>query len=121
MEMKRIYQIIGLCIGMGLFSSCRQEERSLYEGEGLLLLGMEVSEQVDVVSRAASAAEDNQDELKAKCKVRIYEGDKLVRKYAGWNNVPAEGITLASRPYRVRITSGDSVAASFDRKFYEGN
>ena len=62
---------------MGLFSSCRQEERSLYEGEGLLLLGMEVSEQVDVVSRAASAAEDNQDELKAKCKVRIYEGDKI--------------------------------------------
>ena len=107
MEMKRIYQIIGLCIGMGLFSSCRQEERSLYEGEGLLLLGMEVSEQVDVVSRAASAAEDNQDELKAKCKVRIYEGDKLVRKYAGWNNVPAAGISsLPGTDYFGRLGGG---------------
>ena len=54
------------------------------------------------------------------CKVRIYEGNKLIRKYSSWSSVPEKIDLSAGTDYRVRVVAGDSVSASFDKKFYEG-
>ncbi len=43
----------------------------------------------------------------------------MVQKYQGIDKVPAQ-IQLVSGDYAVRVTAGDSVAASFEQRFFEG-
>lgn len=121
--MTRTHLYIALLFGACLCLACSREDRDLLGVEGTLRLGMQVNEEVEVVSRAGEASSAlNEDELKDKCRIRIYKGDKLVYKHSGWDEtLDEEGLSLSSGVYRVRITSGDSVAASFDKKFYEGN
>lgn len=122
--MKR-YLYIGLFAWVFLCLGCNREDRYLFSGEGTLRLDVRLDEEVTVVSRAETGTEGEDagtDELKDKCRIRVYEGDKLVYKHSGWDEtLGSEGLSLSSGVYRVRITSGDSVAASFDKKFYEGN
>ena len=122
--MKR-YLYIGLFAWVFLCLGCNREDRYLFSGEGTLRLDVRLDEEVTVVSRAEAGTEGEDagtDELKDKCRIRVYEGDKLVYKHSGWDEtLGSEGLSLSSGVYRVRITSGDSVAASFDKKFYEGN
>lgn len=61
---------------------------------------------------------DEETELNENCKIRIYDTDKLIRKYQGISNIP-DNLILPSGEYHVKVTAGDSVAASFDKKFYE--
>lgn len=96
--------------------SCK-EDTSIAETEGILKLSVGVSDKVEVVSR--SLAEEEQSVLEKNCKVRIYSGETLVQKYQGIENLPAE-IALANGTYSVRVTAGDSVAASFEQRFFEG-
>ena len=70
-----------------------------------------------MVSR--SLAEEEKNVLGENCKIRIYSGETLVQKYQGIDNLPAE-IALANGNYSVRVTAGDSVAASFEQRFFEG-
>ncbi|BDW79706.1 hypothetical protein BFINE_55010 [Bacteroides finegoldii DSM 17565] len=74
-----------------------------------------------VATRALTSEE--QAILEKDCKVRIYQREKedlkLVRKYQGVENVP-DDILLASGDYQVKVTAGEVVSASFDKKFYEG-
>lgn len=121
--MKRILFI--LC-SLVLLGACRQEDRWSDAGEGTLLLDMRQGEEVKVVSRAegdetADDVSDPAEALKETARVRVFQGNKLIRKYKGWDGEVTSGITLASGDdYKVRVTAGDSVAASFDRKFYAG-
>lgn len=96
--------------------SCK-EDTGIAETEGILKLSVGVSDKVEVVSR--SLAEEEQSVLEKNCKVRIYSGETLVQKYQGIENLPAE-IALANGTYSVRVTAGDSVAASFEQRFFEG-
>lgn len=114
--MKRIFLIIGVISSL---CACRQENRYLSEGEGALNLQVTVGEAVEVVSRASLGNEEIE-ALKNDCKVRIYEGNKLIRKYSSWSSVPEKIDLSAGTDYRVRVVAGDSVSASFDKKFYEG-
>ena len=114
--MKRIFLIIGIISSL---CACRQENRYLSEGEGALNLQVTVGEAVEVVSRASLGNEEIE-ALKNDCKVRIYEGNKLIRKYSSWSSVPEKIDLSAGADYRVRAVAGDSVSASFDKKFYEG-
>ena len=43
----------------------------------------------------------------------------MIQKYQGVENVPSE-IALVNGNYSVRVTAGDSVAASFEQRFFEG-
>lgn len=113
---KEILLIISLA---SLLGACRQEERYLDEGKGMLCLQVTMDETVNVVSRASVGSEEAE-ALKEDCKVRIYENDKLIRKYSSWSAVPEKIDLAAGSDYKVRVVAGDSVSASFDKKYYEG-
>lgn len=114
--MKRVFLIIGIISSL---CACRQENRCLGEGEGALSLQVTMGEAVEVVSRA-SLGDEEIEALKNDCKVRIYEGDKLIRKYSSWSSVPEKIDLSTGTDYRVRVVAGDSVSASLDKKYYEG-
>ena len=108
-----IILFVGTILGL---VSCK-EDMGIADTEGVLKLSVGVSDKVEVVSR--SLAEEEQNVLGENCKIRIYSGETLVQKYQGIDNLPAE-IALANGNYSVRVTAGDSVAASFEQRFFEG-
>lgn len=108
--------ITSFCLLFIGFISCK-DSLGLSETEGFLNLSIGVSDKVNVVSRSLSVEE--QTILEQDCKVRIYSGETLVQKYQGIDNVPAQ-IQLVSGDYSVRVTAGDSVAASFEQRFLKG-
>lgn len=108
-----IILFVGAILGL---VSCK-EDMGIADAEGVLKLSVGVSDKVEVVSR--SLAEEEQNVLGENCKIRIYSGETLVQKYQGIDNLPAE-IALANGNYSVRVTAGDSVAASFEQRFFEG-
>lgn len=108
-----IILFVGTILGL---VSCK-EDTGIADAEGVLKLSVGVSDKVEVVSR--SLAEEEQNVLGGNCKIRIYSGETLVQKYQGIDNLPAE-IALANGNYSVRVTAGDSVAASFEQRFFEG-
>lgn len=57
--------------------------------------------------------------LREKCVVYIENSKGVVRKYKGLDNIP-EQIRLRTGEYVAEAWSGDSVSASFDKKFYRG-
>ena len=112
----RLYYILFFA-GIILSLVACNKEAEFAEAEGSLKLSIGVSDKVNVVSRSLS--EEEQTILEQDCKVRIYSGETLVQKYQGIDKVPAQ-IQLVSGDYSVRITTGDSVAASFEQRFFEG-
>lgn len=112
----RLYYILFFA-GIILSLVACNKEAEFAEAEGSLKLSIGVSDKVNVVSRSLS--EEEQTILEQDCKVRIYSGETLVQKYQGIDKVPAQ-IQLVSGDYSVRITTGDSVAASFGQRFFEG-
>ena len=103
---------MSFCMG-----ACK-EDIDIAGEQGTLQLSVGMSDKITVASRTLSNEEQTQ--LKQACKVRIYNETSLVRKYEGTDNVPSS-IPLMSETYSVRVTAGDSVAASFDQRFFEGN
>lgn len=112
----RLYYILFFA-GIILSLVACNKEAEFAEEEGSLKLSIGVSDKVNVVSRSLS--EEEQTILEQDCKVRIYSGETLVQKYQGIDKVPAQ-IQLVSGDYAVRVTAGDSVAASFEQRFFEG-
>lgn len=103
---------MSFCMG-----ACK-EDKDIAGEQGTLQLSVGMSDKITVASRTLSNEEQTQ--LEQACKVRIYNETSLVRKYEGTDNVPSS-IPLMSGTYSVRVTAGDSVAASFDQRFFEGN
>lgn len=97
----------GACL---MASSCASE--TPFDGEGTLRMKM-------VVNSTVTRAEANQDELAEKCVVKIYSSAGLIYKYEGLDNVPP-ALGLYSGSYKVKATTGDSVSASFDAKYFKG-
>lgn len=112
----RLYYILFFA-GIILSLVACNKEAEFAEEEGSLKLSIGVSDKVNVVSRSLS--EEEQTILEQDCKVRIYSGETLVQKYQGIDKVPAQ-IQLVTGDYSVRVSAGDSVAASFEQRFFEG-
>lgn len=113
--MKKVYFILITCF-LFCLGACK-DEKDLMSNQGNLQLSVAMSDKISVATRALSGEE--QAALEQNCKVRIFNEKALVRKYQGTANVPAS-IPLASGNYSVRVTAGDSVAASFEKRFFEG-
>ena len=115
--MNKVYRIVIICMSLLYLGACK-EDRDIAGEQGTLQLSVGMSDKITVASRTLSNEEQTQ--LEQACKVRIYNETSLVRKYEGTDNVPSS-IPLMSGTYYVRVTAGDSVAASFDQRFFEGN
>lgn len=101
---------------LGLFGSCTDDFRN-DEGDGFVSISAKLNDEMINMSRAVSDAE--QEELKANATIWISEpGKGVVRKYKGFENVPA-AIGLKSGAYLVEIWAGDSVAGSWDKKWFK--
>lgn len=117
MKIANFYIVTALTCVSFCLGACK-EDRDIAGEQGTLQLSVGMSDKITVASRTLSSEEQTQ--LEQACKVRIYNETSLVRKYEGTDNVPFS-IPLMSGTYSVRVTAGDSVAASFDQRFFEGN
>ena len=117
MKIANFYIVTALTCVSFCLGACK-EDRDIAGEQGTLQLSVGMSDKITVASRTLSSEEQTQ--LKQACKVRIYNETSLVRKYEGTDNVPSS-IPLMSGTYSVRVTAGDSVAASFYQRFFEGN
>lgn len=117
MKIANFYIVTALTCVSFCLGACK-EDRDIAGEQGTLQLSVGMSDKITVASRTLSSEEQTQ--LEQACKVRIYNETSLVRKYEGTDNVPSS-IPLMSGTYSVRVTAGDSVAASFGQRFFEGN
>ena len=83
------------------------------EGEGTLRM------QLVVNSDITRASLDSDEELMSKCKVYLSGTEGLLYKYDNWADVPTS-INLKSGNYYAEAWTGDSVPASFEKRFYRG-
>lgn len=103
-----------------LLQSCAMEAPFGEGGEGSLSINTEINGETK-----QTRAENNLDNaeylqtLQDKCVVFIENSRGVMRKYKGLSNIPAS-IKLTSGQYVCNAWTGDSVAASFDSKFYRG-
>lgn len=109
------------------FSGCSDEINydSPDDGQGRVLIRPMLNNDVSgtvatgvrkAPSRAGGVASD---ELAAKTLIWISNSKGLVRKFDGVGQVPAEGIWLNSDNYIAEAWTGDSVSASFDKKYFK--
>lgn len=104
---------------LGLISCSQKEEFGTEaSGDGTLSLSVSLSDKINVVESRSLSSSDTAN-LANDCRVRIYDSKSLIRKYEGLDNVPSS-IVLPSGNYSIRVTAGDSTAASFKKKFFEG-
>lgn len=103
-----------------LLQSCAMEAPFGEGGEGSLSINTEINGETK-----QTRAENNLDNaeyvqsLRDKCVVFIENSRGVMRKYKGLSTIPAS-IKLSTGQYVCNAWTGDSVAASFDSKFYRG-
>jgi len=116
---KKIYYIAPLLAAASLLTGCSADDEAIMAGEGKISLSASISGDVKVVSRADA------DELRAQygssLKVWLTKpGSGPVRQYEGIDNLPAQPVTIPSGAYVAEAWAGDSVSASFDKKYFKG-
>lgn len=109
--MKKIYSIIAAC-GLAVLGTACVED-GLNAGEGSISLNTSVNTDMKVVSRATD------DQLAENCLIWISSEKGLVRKYQGMSQVPAQ-IKLVTGNYVAEAWTGDSVPASFEKRWFKG-
>ncbi len=100
-------------IGAATLAAACSEEKFDASGKGSLALSATLSSDVEVVSRATDQ------ELAESCKILISNEKGLVRRYNGIAEVPAT-IDLVTGSYVAEAYAGDSVSASWDKRFFKG-
>lgn len=126
--MKRIYKIsVASAVVLGsslVFSSCSMESPFVNEGEGQLSIEAEMRGDVVVNTRAID--DDEMSRLRENCTIWLIRkdnsgsddsGSKIVKRFKGLDNIP-ESFSLKVGNYIADAWAGDSVTASFDKKFY---
>ncbi len=111
--MKKIHLYMAGAALMALTAACSEEQFNV-DGEGQLVLRASVNSDMTVVSRAT------EDELAENCMVWISSEKGLVRRYNSLSEVPSEPIDLVTGHYVAEAWTGDSVSASFDKRWFKG-
>lgn len=112
-----LYGLAALACGSALVGCSAENPFYSESGEGTLRLQMVVN---STVTRAYQY--DEEEDLRGNCVVYISdltEGNGPLYKFRGLDNVPEE-IKLQTGHYVAEAWTGDSVPASWDKKFYRG-
>ena len=113
---KNIFGLLAtVALGATLMTSCASDE-PWGDGEGTLAMKMVMN---STLTRDGSNIDDASQKLADDCIVYISSSKGLIHKYKGIDNLPSS-LTLKSGPYVAEAWTGDSVPASFDKKFYRG-
>lgn len=115
--MKKIFNLILAMIAIAAISTSCSDEKVSVAGNGKVSLSLSIDDNVTVLSRAIS--DEELTSLHNSCKIYMYSSKGLIRKYHGTDEVPSE-IWLVSGDYSAEAWAGDSVSASFDKKYYKG-
>ncbi len=94
-----------------MLPSCASDDFMMSEGEGQLKFKM-------VVNSDVTRAEGDEQSLAEKCMIYISSNKGLLYKFKGLENVPSD-LYLKCGSYVAEAWTGDSVSASFDKKFYK--
>ena len=92
--------------------SCQSEDDLFADGEGMLKMKMVIN---NSLTRSGEFAGDS---LAEKCVIYVSNEKGLIHKFKGIENVPSD-LYLKSGGYVAEAWTGDSVTASFDKKFYK--
>lgn len=92
--------------------SCQNEYAQL--GQGSVNLKVALNETVSKVARTSES------QLAESCTLYVYNSKHLIRKYHGVSEIPSS-ITLLSGDYKAVAWAGDSVPASFTKKYFKGS
>lgn len=109
--MKKKYFLIGI-VGLlcTLLQSCSSDEPFGTDGEGVLKMKM-------VINSTVTRADLDQQNLANSCVIYLSDNKGLIYKYKGIDNVPSS-LYLKTGSYVAEAWTGDSVGASWDKKFY---
>lgn len=100
-------------LGLAALAAGCSEERFDASGEGSLSLSASLKGDMELVSRADDQA------LAESCRILISNEKGLVRRYIGLGQVPAS-IDLVTGRYVAEGMAGDSVSASWDKRWFKG-
>lgn len=103
-----------LAVGL-IMAACNSEMPFETEGIGKIRMNISMNSKIT----RADITEEEQNKLAEECVVYISDKDGLLHKWKGLDNLPEE-LALKYGNYKAEAWSGDSVTASFDKKFYQG-
>lgn len=103
---------------MAVTASCSDDERYTAAGHGRVIVDTQIRQTTATVSRAAAADEDY---LNSSLILWISNDRGPVRKYNGLDKIPSGGDWLVSGRYLAEAWAGDSVSASFDKRWFKGS
>lgn len=112
MKKSKLY-IAGAALTM-LATGCSHELLLDAEGEGSLVLSAKVNTDMKTVSRAV------EDSIRESCMIWISNEKGLVRRYDKLSDLPVEPINLVTGNYVAEAWAGDSVPASWDKRWFKG-
>lgn len=116
--MKKIAYIIASAVTLMASTGCSDSYNAQdAAGEGSIILKASVDSDIKK-SRSIESGENAR--LEETLKVWISSSKGLVRQYIGLENVPAERIWLTGGTYVAEAWAGDSVPASFDKRYFKG-
>lgn len=105
------FSILALAaLSFGIAAQSCSDELIPDAGDGVLKMRM-------VVNSEVTRAQVDDAELAEKCVIYISNSKGLIHKFKGLENVPSD-LWLKSGNYVAEAWTGDSVSASFDKKFY---
>lgn len=110
MNLKSIGNLLSFAALSLTLGSCAVDAPFGQDGEGMLRMSM-------VINSDVTRAETDIDDLRSGCVVYISSSKGLIHKYVGLENLP-EQISMKAGNYVAEAWTGDSVSASWDKKFF---
>lgn len=111
------YFFASVCLTVGMVSCHDESPFSENDGEGLVRLSVTVNSKV---TRAEDQTPAPEDALKESCRIYISNSKGVLHKWTGIDNMPPS-VYLRYGSYLAEAMAGDSVSASFDKKYFKGS
>lgn len=116
MKTKYLFPLCAVAV-MAMTASCSDDERYDAAGQGRVIIDTQIRQTTATVTRAAA----DEDYLNSSLILWISNDRGPVRKYNGLDQIPADGDWLKSGSYLAEAWAGDSVSASFDKRWFKGS